>query len=458
MILPGFGKLRNSLHKIFLRASSSSRLILIGPITISTLLTLCVKILANPKITFDVQINDPFISTSSNVGKLNSLLGNTRSDPTLVNYLTSPRFICTFTSRVVQFRDAETNLSNYIRKQCKIKKPFGKVIKATFSKGERYEDLQVIRFEFQTNNPGKDISWVSAFSRYVIRQSEQFSLQKIVAVNKAIKYSENQSAREARSLREKLFDLIRQSNGPLDESYKLYTDQLAEIEKARVSYLPKRTELIASIASQLNVTPTRASKLLFPILSLNKDEVQPLINSLQDINVRLAKFKTSGNTKSFEYRRTLILKDSLIKQIANKSPGFSSLVALLPNPTLVPDLVSVAVKVRSLDLELQENIALSTKILKQLEIINKRLPEYTLLKSKIEAQDKAISAAAEDNEELKIELSRVVGTWDVINGPYSVYPSLILIWFASYLVAVISFVFYTSRDLLISKLIVLINK
>ena len=151
---------------------------------------------------------------------------------------------------------------------------------------------------------------------------------------------------------------------------------------------------------------------------MNRDDSEQLLKSLQDINVRLTRLKAGSSEKNPEYIKTLQLRNSLIAEISRKVPGFNQVAKLQPNPATLTKTIDAVIELQTLSYQIAENQRLTNSLLASLKEISRELPQYILLQSKITAQDDAIAAAAKDNENLKIELNKLVGTWDIQEGPY----------------------------------------
>ena len=369
-------------------------------------------------IIFAIQLNDPLISSSSNAPKLNALLGNTRSDPTLTNYLVSQRYLCHKLPLILGFSTTRSRLTASIKKRCNANLPLPPYVRSTFAKGERYEDLQAIRFTLQSYDPKTDSPWVKNLAEFYSNQSKSFAKLRISAVNQAIRKSEIQASIDSEQLRKSLFNLISKHRGPLDEKYKAYSSQLVELEKLSAGYEPRKTELVSTLAAQLNIAPIRVLPLIETLNGLNRDDSEQLLKSLQDINVRLIRLRAGSSNKNPEYVKTLQLRTSLIAEISKKVPGFIQIAKLQPNPQTLSKTIQTVIELQTLRYQIAENQRLTNSLLTSLKEISRELPQYILLQSKISAQDDAIANAAKDNEVLKIELNKLVGTWDVLEGPY----------------------------------------
>lgn len=386
-------------------------------------------------VSFTIQLNDPLISSSSNAPKLNALLGNTRSDPTLMKYLSSQGYLCRNLPTISGFSEVHTRLTKDIQKRCAANRPLPPYIKSSFAKGERYEDLQAIRFTLESYNPRIDLVWIKNLAIFYSSQSKSFAKIRIDSVNQAIRKSEVQSSIDSDELRKTLFDLIAKHRGPLDEKYKAYTQQLVEVEKLSAGYEPRKVQLISSLAAQMNITPERVLPIVQTLNGLNRDDSEQLLKSLQDINVRLIRLRAGSSEKNPEYQNTLKLRSSLIAEINSKVPGFNKVASLQPNPETLSKTIETVIELQTLEYQIAENRRLTSTLLSSLKEISRELPQYVLLQSKISAQDDAIVNAAKDNETLKIELNKLVGTWDILEGPYVRRTSPAVIFVIFYLCA-----------------------
>lgn len=386
-------------------------------------------------IIFTIQLNDPLISSSSNAPKLNSLLGNTRSDPTLASYLVSQRYLCRNLKLIPYFSTTQSRLTKNIRNRCDNNLPLSPYVRSSFAKGERYEDLQVIRFTLQSYDPKRDSPWVKALATFYSNQSKSFAQLRINAVTQAIRKSEAQSSIDSERLRNSLFSLISRHRGPLDEKYKAYSSQLVELEKLSAGFEPQKVKLVSSLAAQLNYPPSRILPLVETLSGLNRDDSEQLLKSLQDINVRLTKLKAGSSEKNPEYIKTLQLRTSLIAEISRKVPGFNQISKLQPNPATLTKTIDTVIELQTLRYQIAENQRLTSSLLASLKEISRELPQYILLQSKITAQDDAIAAAAKDNETLNIELNKLVGTWGIQEGPYIKGNHKLVVFLICYLIA-----------------------
>jgi len=226
------------------------------------------------------------------------------------------------------------------------------------------------------------------------------------------------------------------------------------------SYAPKEAALVASLAAQLNLAPKRVLPLIETLSGLNRDDSEQLLKSLQDINVRLVKLRAGSTKMNPEYIKTLQLRTSLISQISSKVPNFAQIAKLQPNPAALVKTIETTIELQTLKYQIAENQRLTTSLLVSLKAISSELPQYILLQSKISAQDEAISSAAKDNENLKIELNKLVGTWDVLEGPYikKTQPAIAFLMFsAGYSVLLFLMLFRNTAQRIYSHLATLLN-
>jgi len=448
MTLQPLPKRRINVSELFEKISTMKPIyrIALTSMLISLSSTITYNQIKSPTISFELQINDPRVSSTTNTTKLNSILGNTSANPTLIYTLVSSEFLCrNFFDSDLQFKTTNTSLVRSIKQICNEKSSFKSLIRAKFSKGERYEDLQVIKFTIRTSSPKVDIRWISGLARFYEYESGRLGSEKLLLANKSTTLSEKKSAESLTKSRQQLITLTQKFKGPLDKTFDLYQEQLLAIEKDRVSYAFERVKLISLLAAQLGIAPTQVTYIITSLDGLNKESVLPLLKALQDINVKLYKVLAISSRNSPEYKSARDAQSALIDQIQATVPGINKLISLKPNPDIIPNIIETSIKLKSLEYQIAQNKNLSNKILLESKSLSDNLPIYTIVNAKVTAQQAALSDAVQDNELLKIEINRMVATWKIISGP-TIFPNnTLLIFICLFVVSFSGLVLFRSR-------------
>ena len=393
----------------------------ITAIPISLILTGVIRLIRPDPITFEIQINDLLVSSSSNAAKLNTLLGSTRQDPSLIYYLASPRFISLFFREDASSlsKSEDTRLSRYLRARSQQGYSLSPRLRISFAKGERYEDLQVIKVTLLSNNPEKDITLAKSLADFFKRRSEDFRKTRIDKAKQIIRVNETQGERELGDLRQKIQSMISRFGAPPDGIAELYQDQLTAYKKQDLELINKLVTLNSQLASTLGVKPEIAKSLVSQLGGITDDRVQPLVKSLQEVNVKIAKMRSITSKSNQELSNAVLLRYRLLSQLNRTVPGWKRLSEKSPDPSLLPDIVSNVIEVKSIEIQRSEASKLQAQLLKRLNAVNSALADYALMKSSLDSKTKALDQITQENEQLLIELNRMAGNWELIKGPYA---------------------------------------